>query len=81
MLLLDEPFAGLDAELRAGLIANLRKPGWGRCRSISVTHDVEEAFLLGAEVVRVADGRVVAQGPVGEVLAGGAGSGCGGVLG
>jgi molybdate transport system ATP-binding protein len=30
---------------------------------------VGEAFLLGAEVVKIADGRVVQQGPVGEVLA------------
>ncbi len=69
VLLLDEPFAGLDAELRAGLIATLKS--WlGPVPVISVTHDVEEAFLLGAEVVRVAAGRVVAQGPVAEVLAG-----------
>lgn len=69
VLLLDEPFSGLDAELRAGLIATLKS--WlGPVPVISVTHDVEEAFLLGAEVVRVAAGRVVAQGPVAEVLAG-----------
>ncbi len=69
VLLLDEPFAGLDAGLRDQLIANLKS--WlGVMPVISVTHDVGEAFLLGAEVVRIAEGRVVAQGPVGEVLAG-----------
>ncbi len=68
VLLLDEPFAGLDAGLRAGLIVSLR--AWlGPVPVLSVTHDVGEAFLLGAEVVRVAEGRVVAQGPAEEVLA------------
>ena len=36
---------------------------------LSVTHDVGEAFQLGAEVIKIADGRVVQQGPVAEVLA------------
>ena len=67
VLLLDEPFAGLDAGVRDGLIAGLRE--WlGGTAVISVTHDVGEAFLLGAEVVRVEAGRVVGQGPVGVVL-------------
>jgi molybdate transport system ATP-binding protein len=35
---------------------------------LSVTHDVGEAFQLGAEVIKIADGRVVQQGPVSEVL-------------
>jgi molybdate transport system ATP-binding protein len=68
LLLLDEPFTGLDASVRDQLIADLRR--WlGSTPVISVTHDVGEAFLLGAEVVRIADGRVVAQGPVEDVLA------------
>jgi molybdate transport system ATP-binding protein len=68
LLLLDEPFSGLDAGVRDGLIADLRS--WlGDSPVVSVTHDVGEAFLLGAEVVRVDEGKVVAQGAVGEVLA------------
>jgi molybdate transport system ATP-binding protein len=68
-LLLDEPFTGMDAVVRDRLILDLR--AWlGDSPVVSVTHDVGEAFLLGAEVVRVADGRVVAQGAVGEVLSG-----------
>jgi molybdate transport system ATP-binding protein len=68
VLLLDEPFSGLDAGVRDRLIEDLR--GWlGNTPVVSVTHDVGEAFLLGAEVVKIAGGRVVAQGPVGEVLA------------
>jgi molybdate transport system ATP-binding protein len=67
MLLLDEPFTGMDAEVRDRLIEDLK--GWiGDAPVLSVTHDVGEAFLLGAEVVRIADGRVVGQGVVGEVL-------------
>jgi molybdate transport system ATP-binding protein len=36
---------------------------------LSVTHDVAEAFQLGAEVIKIADGKVVEQGPVEVVLA------------
>jgi molybdate transport system ATP-binding protein len=69
MLLLDEPFAGLDAAVRDRLIGDLKR--WmGETPVISVTHDVGEAFLLGAEVVRIAEGRVVGQGPVETVLGG-----------
>jgi molybdate transport system ATP-binding protein len=69
VLLLDEPFTGMDAAVRDRLIEDLK--GWiGDAPVLSVTHDVGEAFLLGAEVVRVAEGRVVGQGMVEEVLAG-----------
>jgi molybdate transport system ATP-binding protein len=34
-----------------------------------VTHDVAEAFQLGAEVIKIAEGKVVEQGPVEVVLA------------
>jgi molybdate transport system ATP-binding protein len=70
LLLLDEPFSGLDAAVRDRLLVDLR--AWVIRRGIpvlSVTHDVGEAFQLGAEVIRIAGGRVVAQGPVGVVLA------------
>lgn len=69
LLLLDEPFGGMDAGLRDALALELRD--WLASKGVpvmSVTHDVGEAFLLGAEVIRVEGGRVVAQGPVGEVL-------------
>jgi molybdate transport system ATP-binding protein len=70
LLLMDEPFSGLDVALRDDLVAELREwlERW-KVPVLSVTHDVGEAFQLGAEVVRIADGRVVRQGPVGEVLA------------
>ncbi len=67
LLLLDEPFTGLDAGRREELIGRLRE--WiGGTPVVSVTHDVGEAFLLGAEVVRIGEGRVVAQGAVEVVL-------------
>jgi molybdate transport system ATP-binding protein len=70
LLLLDEPFNGLDLRVRGELLEQLRQ--WlGRWKTpvLSVTHDVSEAFQLGAEVIKIADGRVVQQGLVSTVLA------------
>lgn len=70
LLLLDEPFSGLDLALRDDLLARLKE--WLGRRQIpvlSVTHDVGEAFQLEAEVIRIADGKVVAQGLASAVLA------------
>jgi molybdate transport system ATP-binding protein len=70
ILLLDEPFTGLDAALRSELMHDLL--AWAAERNLcvlSVTHDVAEAFQLGAEVIKIADGKVVEQGPVEVVLA------------
>ncbi len=68
LLLLDEPFTGLDASVRDELILQLKS--WlGESPVLSVTHDVSEAFRLNAEVVRIDAGRVVAQGPAAQVLA------------
>ncbi len=69
LLLLDEPFSGLDAVLRDELAVALRE--WlGRWKTpvLSVSHDVGEVFLLGAEVIRMAEGEVVEQGPAEVVL-------------
>ncbi len=71
LLLLDEPFSGLDAVLRDELAVALR--GWLAERGtpvLSVSHDVGETFLLGAEVIRMAEGQVLEQGPAEVVLAG-----------
>ncbi len=70
LLLLDEPFSGLDIALRDELLAGLRKwlAPW-KTPTLLVTHDVGEAFQLGAEVIRIADGKMVQQGPAAEVLA------------
>jgi molybdate transport system ATP-binding protein len=69
LLLLDEPFSGLDNAMRDELLPELHS--WllrWKVPVLSVTHDVGEAFQLGAEVIKLAAGRVVRQGPVGEVL-------------
>lgn len=70
ILLLDEPFSGLDLRVRDELLARLKDwlAGW-KIPVLSVTHDVAEAFQLGAEVIKIAEGKVVEQGPVEVVLA------------
>jgi len=70
LLLLDEPFTGLDAALRDELIADLRV--WLARRGmpvLSVTHDISEAFQLDAEILKLHEGRITAQGPATLVLA------------
>jgi ABC-type sulfate/molybdate transport systems ATPase subunit len=71
VLLLDEPFAALDAESRQELSANLH--AWAEERQVpvlTVTHNLEEAFSAGEEVLVMREGEIVAQGRPGEVLAG-----------
>ncbi len=68
LLLLDEPFSGLDRPIRNRFIADLRT--WlAGTPVLSVTHDVAEAFELDAHVLRIDAGRIVAQGPAAGVLA------------
>lgn len=69
LLLLDEPFTGLEAALRSDLMRDLQ--AWASERDIcvlSVTHDVAEAFELKAEVIKLREGKIVQQGPVTAVL-------------
>jgi molybdate transport system ATP-binding protein len=70
VILLDEPFSALDRDLRAQLttlvrelVAELNVP------LVHVTHSVAEARQLADQVVRVAHGKVVAQGKASDVLA------------
>ena len=70
LLLLDEPFTGLDLALRLELIRDLR--AWLRISGtpvLMVTHDLAEVFAAGAEVLRLEAGRIAAQGSATEVLA------------
>jgi molybdate transport system ATP-binding protein len=69
LLLLDEPFAGLDGLLRDELAIALRDwlARW-KIPVLSVSHDIGECYLLGAEVVRMAEGQIMEQGPVEAVL-------------
>jgi iron(III) transport system ATP-binding protein len=63
-LLLDEPFSNLDATLRVSIRAEVQR----LLRELSltavfVTHDQEEAFLLGDQVAVMLGGTVVQQAP------------------
>src|SRR6202162_2992033 len=69
VLLLDEPLTGLDAELKAAIIDDLR--AWNAARRIPilyVTHTREEVDALGERVVAMDHGRVVSEGTPMEVL-------------
>jgi molybdate transport system ATP-binding protein len=70
LALFDEPFTGIDRNLRDRLLPQLQHQFASRnIPCISVTHDIEEPFLLNAEVIRLESGHVTAQGPAQEVLA------------
>jgi molybdate transport system ATP-binding protein len=66
LLLLDEPFTGLDLALRDGLVADLRT--WLRVPVLQVTHDLSEVFATQAEVLTLANGRIAEQGSAEVVL-------------
>ena len=69
VLLLDEPTSALDQAARDAVEGTLRQLRARTAISIVlVTHDVEQARRLADYVVRIDAGRVVAQGPVEEVL-------------
>jgi ABC-type sulfate/molybdate transport systems ATPase subunit len=74
VLLLDEPFAGLNLDLKNTILTDLES--WlarTGTPALYVTHDVAEAWRMGsrpgAEVLRMENGRIVAQGRTAEVLA------------
>ncbi|WP_326524865.1 ABC transporter ATP-binding protein [Sphingomonas sp.] len=63
LLLLDEPFSGLDGHLRdrvrASVLADLRAAG---ATVLIVTHDPDEAMAVADDLILMADGRVVQTG-------------------
>ncbi len=68
-LLLDEPLAALDRPTKSSLVADLRK--WNQSHRVPilfVTHNHEEVFALGDEVIVLDAGRIVAQGRPHEVM-------------
>src|SRR6266478_5030669 len=70
LLLLDEPARGLDAPLRAGLYATLRQVrAEFDVPILLVTHDLDECFELGDEMLILRDGRVEQRGAPKDVLA------------
>lgn len=70
LLLLDEPFAGVDRTLRDRLLPALQRYLISRNLPVlSVTHDPDEVLLLGADVLRMHNGDLIAQGPPAATLA------------
>jgi molybdate transport system permease protein len=70
MLLLDEPFTGLDTPVRDELRRVLRTMQRETAlTTVLVTHDPAEAALLADEVMLIEDGRVLQAGPTQSVLA------------
>jgi molybdate transport system ATP-binding protein len=68
-LLLDEPLAALDRPTKSSLVGDLRR--WNqhhRVPILFVTHNGEEVFALGNEVIVLDAGRIVAQGRPHEVM-------------
>jgi molybdate transport system ATP-binding protein len=68
-LLLDEPLAALDRPTKSSLIGDLRQ--WNQHHRIPilfVTHNGEEVFALGDELIMLDGGRILAQGQPHEVM-------------
>ncbi len=68
---LDEPTRGMDRADKALLAGTLRRLAAEGRAVIVATHDAEFAAAVGRRAVLLADGRVIADGPVGELLGGG----------
>jgi ABC-type sulfate/molybdate transport systems ATPase subunit/ABC-type sulfate transport system permease component len=69
VVLLDEPFSALDAPVRMELRQRLRRlQVEAGVSSVLVTHDPEEAAMLAAELIVLAEGRVLQAGPTDEVF-------------
>jgi molybdate transport system ATP-binding protein len=69
VLLLDEPLTGLDAELKASIVDDLR--AWNAAQKIPilyVTHGRDEVDALGERVIAMEQGRVVSEGHPRDVL-------------
>ena len=70
LILLDEPFTGVDRSLRDLLLPRMQQHAAQQGIPIlSVTHDIEEALILNAEVIRLENGVILDQGPASQVLA------------
>jgi len=69
VLMLDEPFAGLDAEVRANLLEDALSALRSRTRAtLVVVHDRAEAWALADRLLILIDGRLVASGTPRELL-------------
>jgi energy-coupling factor transporter ATP-binding protein EcfA2 len=71
VLALDEPTRGMDRAAKTRLSAWLRARAEAGLAVIVATHDVEFAAEFATRAVLLGDGRVIADGPIGELLSGG----------
>ena len=70
LLLLDEPFSGIDPLTRADIHASFQDlSGRAVSSAVLVTHDMAEALTLASHVVVLEEGQVAQAGPCGTVLA------------
>jgi ABC-type Fe3+/spermidine/putrescine transport system ATPase subunit len=70
LVLLDEPFASVDAEIRRDLRSAFRRALTAtKTAALHVTHDREEGLVLADRVVLLSEGRVVQDGPPAKVYA------------
>ncbi|MGC8865763.1 MAG: ABC transporter ATP-binding protein [Bacteroidales bacterium] len=68
LLLLDEPFSGVDAEMRHSLYQVLKKLRHPSLPIIHVTHDPDEALSLATHLAVIKQGQLVQVGPIQEVF-------------
>jgi ABC-2 type transport system ATP-binding protein len=68
-LILDEPTAGVDVELRRGMWDYLRKLTSEGLTILLTTHYLEEAEQLASHVAIISKGQIVANGTMSEILA------------
>jgi energy-coupling factor transport system ATP-binding protein len=71
VLALDEPTRGMDRQVKAELADELRRRAARGQAVIVATHDPEFAAACADRAVLLAEGRVIADGPAPELLAGG----------
>ena len=70
LLLLDEPFASLDGKRRRDYLVLLRELSREHgVPMMVVTHQIDDAAELAAQVISIQDGRVLAHGPAADVMA------------
>ncbi len=70
LLVLDEPTAGLDPQMRRDLHDHIRAMKQSGHAVLLTTHDMEEAQSLCDRIAVIARGRIVATGTPGELIAG-----------
>ena len=69
LLLMDEPLSSLDAGRKREILPHIeRLPAAFGVPILYVTHNLDEVARLAADVVLLANGRVVAKGPVAEIF-------------